>query len=191
MRISSLLRFIPLLLALACGGTHTDTGNTTGPKGLSDSATVFSIVPVLQQQADYLGVVKKHLMCYTTRNGKTDSAIVNKQQLQELTNHFLTKDITNVKGHYTEHIFSDASTGSVTISYTAIDETVPVRSLDILLDENSRQAKRIFIKYFEQKNDTTIQEQYSWFMNHSLQINRSIKAGKGYEFEERKEVKWD
>lgn len=191
MRIPSLLRLTPLLLALACGGSNTDTSQETGLKGLPDSATVFSIIPVLQQQVDYLGVVKKQLICYTTRNGQSDSATVNKQQLQALADHFLSKDISAVKGNYTENIFSDASTGSVTISYTAIDETVPVRSLDILLDENSRLAKRIFIKYYQQKKDTTIQEQYSWFMNHGLQINRSVKAANGYALEERKEVKWD
>jgi hypothetical protein len=176
---------------MACNNTPTTTAvPASAQQGMADSSEVYAIIPIVKQEIDYVSVLKKKLICFTTSNGKKDSSVINTATLQSLANQFIDKDISYLKMYYAERIFSDQSTGSLTINYTAINDSVPVRSIDILLDENTRQVKQFFIKNFEQHQDTSIQEQYSWFIHRGFQINRSVSANNGYRLEERKEVKW-
>ncbi len=192
MRIfSTSILAIVFLFGVACNNNQSTVANQASSlQGMPDSSEVYSIIPVVKQEIDYISVLNKKLICFTTSNGKRDSITINTTTLQQLADLFIDKDITRLKRYYAERIFSDQSTGSVTINYTAINDSVPVRSIDILLDENTRQVKQFFIKNFEQQQDTSIQEQYSWFIHRGLQINRSVSAGNGYQLEERKEVKW-
>ncbi len=124
-------------------------------------------------------------------NGTRDTGTVSIEDFSKYVDEFIQKDISSPdrKKLYRETVFQDAGTHSYTLSYTAVDKTVPVQGVDILLDEQSNQVKRIFIRSFTTKGDTSIQERHNWYAFKSFQINRTTSIGKTIK-EELTELRW-
>ena len=66
----------------------------------------------------------------------------------------------------------DDATHSYTINYTAADSSLPLQNLDILLDVESVQVKRVFLSKFKNTGAATITEKDGWKNNESFFINR-------------------
>lgn len=177
------------LFLFACGGKQKPAGNYTST---TDTTKFFPISDFIRSQVDYLIQMKKPVTLVHTRNGVKDSAQIDYPQLQLLAEGFLSKDIAGeaVKQGYRESVFQDGDTHSITLSYAARNTALPVQGVDVLLDENTRLVKRIFIRVQQTKNDTLTIEQYSWNAFKGFQINRYTTYGKDYRLEERNSISW-
>jgi hypothetical protein len=80
---------------------------------------------------------------------------------------------SNLKNNYTESVFKDNTTNSITINYATKNTALPIKNIDILLNETGQTPKHIFIKEIISKNDTLITNNYSWKLNKSFQINNA------------------
>ncbi|NCT95421.1 MAG: hypothetical protein GXC72_13420 [Chitinophagaceae bacterium] len=189
MKISLFPVYLFVLCLFACSGKQKTPGNNTST---TDTTKFYPISDFIRSQVDYLIQMKKPVTLVRIRNGVKDSAQIDYPQLQLLADGFLTKDIAGdgVKQGYRESVFQDGDTHSITLSYSTSNTQLPVQGVDVLLDENTRLVKRIFIRAQQNKNDTLTIEQYSWNAFKGFQINRYITYGKDYRMEERNSISW-
>ncbi|MFZ6024877.1 MAG: hypothetical protein ACOYVG_10560 [Bacteroidota bacterium] len=189
MKIQLTYFFLLTIAIISCSETKTPE---TTLQASPDSTQFFAMGSFFEEQVKQVILFKKPVYVYHNINDKKDSAVLNSIQLMQLAQEFISKDISNKadKKHYRETVFQDAGTNSYTLNYAAVDRKVPVQGIDILLDEQTNQVKRIFIRSFTSRGDTSIQEQYNWRAFKGFQINRSLTAPNGYKQQQLTEVKW-
>jgi hypothetical protein len=111
-----------------------------------------------------------------TTIGKTDSFLITSEQFRSLADEFIKDDPSKsaVKNLYKETVFGDASTQSITFNYSTSNPDLPLKSADILLDDNSQSVKRIFLSKQYKRNDSSVQMKLGWTPNESFFINRTV-----------------
>lgn len=178
-----------LIVLLAC---HQQKNGQTPQAAATDTARFYPIRAFLESQLAYAKAVNAPVYMIHTYNGKKDSVSLNTKQFQSLAGLFLERDISApaIKVLYKEAVFHDQDTKSYTLTYSPTDDNTPVRGIDILLDEETNNVKRIFIRSRITRGDTSIIEQYNWKAFRSFQINRSLQAGK-YSATELTYVNWN
>jgi hypothetical protein len=188
--LSTCFSLLIIILLVSCGETKTPE---TQLQASPDSTQFFSTGSFFEEQVKQVFLLKKPVFVYHNINGVQDSALLDSVQFVQLVQEFRAKDISNPndKKNYRETVFQDAGTNSYTLSYTAVNHKAPVQGVDVLLDEQTNQVKRIFIRSFTRKGDTSIQEQHNWRAFKGFQINRSFSVPGGYNRQERTEVKWN
>ncbi len=189
MKIQLICFSLLLITIISCGETKTPQ---TKLQASPDSTQFFATGRFFEEQVKQVLLLRKPVHVYHDMNGQQDSALLDSLQLIQLVQTFITKDISNAtdKKHYRETVFQDAGTKSYTLNYTAVTRDVPVQGVDVLLDEQTNQVKRIFIRSFVRRGDTSIQEQHNWRAFKGFQINRSFSAPSGYTRQERTDVTW-
>lgn len=188
MRIQLVICLLISVMAFSCGEKKTPD---TTLKASPDSTQFFSTTRFYKEQLNQVKLFKKPIHYSHSLSGTRDTGSISIEDFTKYIDEFIQKDISTPdrKKHYRETVFQDAGTQSYTLSYTAVDKTMPVQGVDILLDEQSNQVKRIFIRSFTTKGDTSIQERHNWYAFKSLQINRTISIGKTIK-EELTELRW-
>lgn len=185
--------FVALLFIytlLACG-ENVQTQNQLQPS--PDSTKFYPTASFFENQMVIIPTMKKNISVFHTMDGKKDSSLLTKEAFEELVKEFISKGITDptTKKHYRETVFQDAATGSYTLSYTAVDTTVIIKGMEILLDEQSNQVQRVFIRSVYRKENTSIMEQHNWNTAKGFQIIRSFTNIQGYTRNELTEVRWE
>ena len=190
MKIHLFCFYLLLMCIISCGER---TIPASGIQASPDSTQFFATKSFFEEQRKYVILLQKPISVCHNINGVQDSAVLDSTRFGQLVQQFIQKDISNDndKKNYRETVFQDAGTNSYTLSYTAVTRDVPVQGVDILLDEQTNQVKRIFIRSFTSKADTSIQEQYNWHAFKGFQINRFFTTPGGYKRRELTEVKWN
>lgn len=175
---------------LACGESA-QTHHQLQPS--PDSTQFYPTASFFENQMTILPTMKKNMLVFHTKDGKKDSTQLNTAAFQELIKEFIAKDISDAttKKHYRETIFQDAATNSYTLSYTAVDTTVTVKGMEVLLDEQTNQVKRVFIRSVYRQGNTSIMEQHNWNTTKGFQIIRSFTNEQGNTRNELTEVRWE
>lgn len=188
--MKSLAAILFIYTLLACGETA-NTKNQLQPS--PDSTKFYPTTSFFENQMAIIPRMKKNILVFHTKDGKKDSSVLNTAAFEELVKEFLSKDITDLatKRHYRETVFQDAATGSYTLSYTAVDTTVTIKGMEVLLDEQSNQVKRVFIRSVYRKGNNSIMEQHNWNTARGFQIIRSFTNLQGYTTNELTEVRWE
>ncbi|MBS1580188.1 MAG: hypothetical protein JST29_11160 [Bacteroidetes bacterium] len=122
-----------------------------------------------------------------------DSVVINTKEFLTLANIFLSKSIMQPQLHtlYKPSLFNDLSTKSITFTYDALRDTLPVRSVMILLNDETNKLKNIFITAVNTNKNSTISQQLTWNAEKSFSINSSIKKEKLPETIETIIVSWN
>ena len=63
--------------------------------------------------------------------------------------------------------------------------------MEVLLDEQTNQVKRVFIRSVYRKGNGSIMEQHNWNTAKGFQIIRSFTNEQGYTMNELTEVQWE
>ena len=148
---------------------------------MPDSSKFYPLAEFIQEQIAYVDLREFEIYQKHSDTNKTDSSIISKDQFKQLANTFISLDISklNQPELYTETIFQDLSTASYTMNYKANQPSSLVKSMDILLDEQTKLAKRVFIVSERQSADSSIMERHSWTTNKQFQITRTVETAKG------------
>jgi hypothetical protein len=175
-----------VLIITACN-SHQTKEQTVVPG--SDTGKFYPLRPFFKVQVQYVDL--RNFFIYRTT--VKDSSVLTKEQFAQLASVFFKRDISDpkVKILYRETVFQDLSTGSITLNYKSTDSKTDVQNIDILLDEATHIAKRVFIRSVFTRGDTTISEQCNWNADKSFQVNRSISAKGGYHTTELNFVNWN
>ena len=141
----------------------------------NDSTVFFPVHEYFAAEMKDIDSTPYFLYKITEHNGLRDSTTISKKQLDEWAKPFLqinTND-ASFKKNYTENVFNDVSTNSITLTYSAKDKALPVQSIEVLLKNDNQQVKRIFISSVYNHGDTVIINKMGWKTGESFYINRS------------------
>lgn len=182
---------ISIVVVMSACSNHQVKHNNNLPAG--DTAKYYPLRVFLEEQIRYVDLRNFPIRKVTVRDGKKDSVTLTKEQFLDMAALFLLRDLSapGIKALYKETVFQDQSTGSLTLNYTPVSDTVLVKNIDILLDDETNMVKRVFIRSAYQKGDTTITEQYNWKANKSFQLNRTLQAKNGFTSTETNFVNWN
>jgi len=145
----------------------------------SDSLTFYPVNLSIQSQLRRVDSFATSIYKITINGSNRDSATITRQELRQLAQPFLEYDISGRQLHkfYKENVFADETTQSLTLNYTAMVDTLPLRSIDVLLDKAGQQMKNIFISKERSAGDSTVIEKDGWKNDESFFINRSVQKG--------------
>lgn len=178
-----------ILMSAACGRRPAPAAQQTAA---TDTAGFFALPIFFKDQLAYAHSVHAPMYRITIKDGKKDSTALSEEAFKQLASVFLNRDISSpaVKALYRESVFHDLGTKSYTLSYTPINNKAFIRGIDILLDEENNNVKRVFIRSQYNKGDTSITEQCNWKAYKSFQINRYLQVGQ-YSSTELNYVNWN
>lgn len=162
------------LICVACGESSEATDQPANNK--TDSIQYYPLQTYFRlqvNQADSNG----HSKILTTQTGNIKKAdTLTHESFYQATIPFTSLDIleSNKKHLYSESVFMDLTTNSYTFSYTTNVDSLPVKSILILVDTTSSLVKRVFIRTQWSNADSSIIEQMGWMHDSSFYINQSV-----------------
>ena len=158
----------------------------------NDSTIFFPVQDFFYSQIKNVDSIRPVIYMLKQINGQRDSLTITTSQFNELSKPFLENDISNVevKKFYQQNIFLDNTTNSYTFSYSTQNKSLPIQSLDVLLDTTTQQVKRIFITRITARSDSTVTEKMGWKTDNSFFINRIIELPGNKETIEQISVIW-
>src|SRR5437016_487987 len=126
--------------------------NHTVARGMTETSDTVHFFPVNEYFKEQIKDVDAsaasiYKITIDHNSNKRDSSVLSKQQFDEWAQSFLEYDISDRRIHkyYKENIFMDETTRSYTFNYTTMDSSLPLQSIDVLLDIDDQHVKRIFI----------------------------------------------
>lgn len=150
---------------------------------IADTARFYPLSDFFKEQIRYVDLHDFPIYRITVTNGRKDSSAITKDIFSAIAAGFLRRDISepDQKILYKESVFEDLSTASVTFNYSTAAPGALVQNIDILLNEQTKMVKRVFIRSSYKLGDTTVQEQYNWKANKSFQISQTMSTANGYQ----------
>jgi len=173
--------FIACLICVMASACSNNTENLNNHTAASDTTSFYPIASYINSQLKHFDSIGARYSIVTIEGTKKDSIVVTYKSILALAQSFIESDISDSiqKKNYKESVFRDAGTASFNINYTPLNSLVPVRNIDILMDEQTSLIKRIFIRKQFLIKDTTNTEQLSWKTNEgfSKSISKETKTG--------------
>jgi hypothetical protein len=185
------LPFLVLMLIIASckhKGSSKDQANSG-----DDSTHFFQVSQYINSQIGEVNKTPYFIYKINIINGNKDSVAINTPQFIQLAQPFLKPDISSpeLKKNYTENIFHDQTTKTFTISYSTTNKELEIQNLDILLEEDGKTVRRLFMRKFYNYPDSSALEQLSWKASESFQINRMVNTSDNKENTEQTIVVWN
>lgn len=192
------MRSFPAIFLLAClyiCSCRSDTGQTgNSAPSLADTAKFYPLGQFFRNQVEHVDLRAFPIYRITITDGKKDSAAVGREEFFRWSDIFIQRAFADpeLKAAYKETVFEDLSTESYTLNYSPHDpSSVTVQNIDILLSQELKQVKRVFIKSLYKRGDTTIEEQANWKTDKSFQVNRIKYTAGGYRSTELNYINWN
>lgn len=147
------------------------------PKTASDAASqqdtstankeYYPIAGYIKSQLRWLDSVPLAIIKYTTTNHHTDTSILEKKDFNSIAEQLVLPDISSaaLKSQYEEVSFIDASLGTISLTYSATNDTALIRKADVLLDQNSTAVRTIYIEKISRVSDSTVTRKILWTAN--------------------------
>jgi hypothetical protein len=160
----------------------------------ADSTMVFyPINNYLRQQVKDVDSTPYYVYRVLVVNGKKDSTTINRTAFDSLAKQFILPELEAAlfRKNFTESVYEDESTNSVTLTYTPTDSTLRVQSAMVLLDPESQDVKWIFINTLENRGDSSIIQKIGWKGNERSYINRSVSYANGKESQMQLNIVWN
>lgn len=170
-----------VLLFAAC--KNKEKNGKTNELVNNDTVPFYLYIVEINKELDSLQHNNKLLSFSTTdSSGKNIKSTIDFNQFKLFATSFLQKDITQkpIKQFYKETIFNDLTTVSTVMNYTTNKDSLPVKSVDVLLNaKNNSEVKRVDMKVIYDKSDSVITENYSWIFKKGFNILRYAQAANG------------
>ena len=170
---------IVCMMAAACSNSKEESENLVAT---TDTTSFYPLASYIKDQVKYFDSTRVRFSVVTTEGTIKDSISTQLAAIMPMIQSFMEADISDSiqKINYKESVFRDAGTASLNINYTPLNTSVPIRNIDILMDDQTSLIKRLFIRKQFQTNDTTITEQLSWKTNEGFTTSISKEASNGF-----------
>ena len=174
-----ILACIVCMMAAACSNSKEESKNTIAT---TDTTSFYPIASYINDQVKYFDSLGVRFSVVTTEGATKDSITTQVAAIMPMIQSFIDADISDSiqKINYKESVFRDAGTASLNINYTPINTSVPIRNIDILMNDQTSLIKRLFIRKIFRTNDTTSTEQLSWKTNEGFTKSISKEASNGF-----------
>lgn len=137
-------------------------------KEAKEKANFMDVAGYLKGQLAYLDTVPLALLKTTLRDTiYTDSVFIQKNQLLSLVTPYLSSQLEkgSFENSFEETSFADATINTITLTYNALDKNLPIQRIDVYVNPETEQIKRIYLVRQEQKKDTSVSQQLIWRHN--------------------------
>jgi len=150
---------------------NTDT-SVSSNKISNDTTHFFPVKQFIQQQVDEVNRTPYYIYKISEESGVKDSVSLNNATFNKLAEEFLKDDISDpaVKKYYNENLFFDETTKSFTFSYTATNDNLPLQSVTVLVMEDGKTVKRILLRKYINRGDSSTLLQMGWKPDESFQV---------------------
>jgi len=167
------------MMAAACSNSKEDTKNLVAT---TDTTSFYPLASFIKDQVKYFDSTGVKFSVVTTEGAIKDSITSQLASIMPMIQSFMEADISDSvqKINYKESVFRDAGTASLNINYTPTNTSVPIRNIDILMDDQTSIIKRLFIRKQFRSKDTTSTEQLSWKTNEGFTTSISKEASNGF-----------
>ena len=167
------------MMAAACSNSKEETKNLVAT---TDTTSFYPLASFIKDQVKYFDSTDVKFSVVTTEGAIKDSITSQLASIMPMIQSFIEADISDSiqKINYKESVFRDAGTASLNINYTPTNTSVPIRNIDILMDDQTSIIKRLFIRKQFRSKDTTSTEQLSWKTNEGFTTSISKEASNGF-----------
>jgi len=167
------------MMAAACSNSKEETKNLVAT---TDTTSFYPLASFIKDQVKYFDSTGVKFSVVTTEGAIKDSITSQLASIMPMIQSFIEADISDSiqKVNYKESVFRDAGTASLNINYTPTNTSVPIRNIDILMDDQTSIIKRLFIRKQFRSKDTTSTEQLSWKTNEGFTTSISKEASNGF-----------
>jgi len=167
------------MMAAACSNSKEETKNLVAT---TDTTSFYPLASFIKDQVKYFDSTDVKFSVVTTEGAIKDSITSQLASIMPMIQSFIEADISDSiqKVNYKESVFRDAGTASLNINYTPTNTSVPIRNIDILMDDQTSIIKRLFIRKQFRSKDTTSTEQLSWKTNEGFTTSISKEASNGF-----------
>jgi hypothetical protein len=124
----------------------------------------FPFQTFLQQELNQIDSLPVAIFKYSTRNDKTDTVIIEKEQFREITSALLNIDLLNKDNldAYTELVLEDTDIDNINISYTTDNKKLPIKQLQLNIKPGTSLVKNFYVERMDQINDLNILRKILW-----------------------------
>ena len=170
---------IVCMMVAACSNSKEESENLVAT---TDTTSFYPLASYIKDQVKYFDSTRVRFSVVTTEGTIKDSISTQLAAIMPMIQSFMEADISDSiqKINYKESVFRDAGTASLNINYTPLNTSVPIRNIDILMDDQTSVIKRLFIRKQFQSKDTTSTEQLSWKTNEGFTKSISQEASNGF-----------
>lgn len=123
----------------------------------------------------------------------TDSQFISKEQVRAIVQPFLVKELekANFEKYFKETSFADATIETVTITYEAENDQLPVSRVDIYVNPEKERISQLYLVRHEAKGDSLITQQLLWKHNKSFVLITALGKKDEPEHIVTEKVIWD
>lgn len=146
------------------------------PSGTSaemhSSKQFYPISNYVYGELNYLDSMPLAVIKYTTIDGVTDTSVVEKSKFKGIAQSFFTPDIgsSKFKNQYKEESFIDATLGTITLTYTATNDTAEIRKTDVLLNQEDTKVRTLYVEKKITGTDNSGTQKMLWTTHRYCQI---------------------
>lgn len=164
-----------------------------GDKQAADSTVFYPINDYIRQQVKLVDSIPYYVYRVLVVNGKKDSTTISRPVFDSLAQLFIVPELeeSSLRKNFSESVYVDESTNSVTLTYTPKDSNLIVQNAMVLLDTTSQNIKWAFINTLQNKGDSTIIQKIGWKGGESSYLNRSVSYADGKRNEMQLNVVWN
>jgi hypothetical protein len=188
------LTFTSIILYACCSLMSCNSNKKTkdtAPE--ADSTVYYPINSYIRQQIKQVDTTPYYVYRVLVMNGKKDSTTISRAMFDSLTKQFMLPELSEgaLKKNFTEAVYEDQSTNSITLTYTPKTNDATVQNAMVLLDPDSQNVKWIFINTLQNKGDSTIIQKIGWKGGASCYLNRSVSYADGRKKEMQLNIVWN
>lgn len=160
------------------------------------AAQIFPVVSFINGQVHLVDSMKPPIVRFTTYDKKTDTASLTDNEFRTLADDFLHPDLSDpaFNGRYEESSFADQSIPAITLTYTALDDKLEIRRMDIIIQQDAMTNDKVQSIYLEKiinRASGSVSKKLFWKSNKYFQVTtNTIPAGGQAKLEQLKVV-WD
>lgn len=170
--------------------TTTKPADASTNKVIADTAQFYPIAGFISDEMKYVDLRNFTITQKISKGADSSSAEISKDEflaaaaliLQEAQWFMANKQL------FTESLFQDLGTESYTINYSSTKS--PIKSINLLLNQQTNLPKRLFIRSIQQSGDTAITKQYSWVANKQFVISSSKRTENGFNESSTTQISW-
>ncbi len=170
--------FFLFITVIACKQSKKQQDATKLP--ISDTAKFYPLDNFISEQMKYVDlrnfIIQKTISGDTSTNNKVIDKEIFLLDASKILS--ISKNFTKNKQLYKEVVYQDLSTDSYTINYTAINASIPLQRIDILLSEETKIIKRVLMRNVNKANGVVTTQQINWEADHQFQytISKEIEG---------------
>src|SRR4051812_24317544 len=172
------LAFTSIILYTSFGLISCKSNNKqpSGKAQVEDNTVYYPINDYIRKQIKLVDSIPYYVYRVLVVNGKKDSTTISRPVFDSLTQQFLLPELEEgaLRKNFTESVYVDESTNSVTLTYTPKDSNAAVQNAMVLLDTTTQNVKWTFINVLQNKGDSTIIQKIGWKGGESCYLNRSV-----------------